>query len=144
MMRTVAKRRKTMTLQRVPLRKGYFTEEDGGRLIGNKCKSCGQNFFPPRERCFNCFSLEMEPLKISQIGRLYTYTIVRMPVAKYQPPLALAWVEFPEGVRVFSQIKDWENTQLKVGMPMKVVLDTLWTEPEKEVYGYKFTPVTQK
>ncbi len=130
-----------MTVTRVPLREGYFTEEDGGRLLGSKCKICGQNYFPPRDRCFNCYSQELETLKISPIGKLYTYTIVRMPVAKYKPPLALAWVEFPEGVRVFSQIKDWEKVPLKIGMPMKVVLDTLWVEESKEVYGYKFTPV---
>jgi len=131
-----------MTVTRVPLRQGYFTEEDGGRLIGSKCKACGQAYFPPRDLCFNCYSRDIETIKISSVGKLYTYTIVRMPVAKYKPPLALAWVEFPEGIRVFSQLKGWENVQLKIGMPMKTVVDTLWTEENKEVYGYKFAPVT--
>jgi uncharacterized OB-fold protein len=131
-----------MTVTRVPLREGYFIEEEGGKLLGSKCKVCGQNYFPPRDRCFTCFSSEMEQIKLSQTGKLYTYTIVRMPVAKYKPPLALAWVELPEGIRVFTQLKGWENVQLKIGMPVKLVLDTLWTEENKEVYGYKFTPVT--
>lgn len=131
-----------MSVTRVPIREGYFTEEGGGQLIGSKCKICGQNFFPPRDRCFECFSRELEPIKLSQIGKLYTFTISRMPVAKYKPPFALAWIELPEGIRVFSQLKDWENVSLKIGMPVKLVLDTLWADETKEVFGYKFAPVT--
>jgi uncharacterized protein len=129
-----------MSVNRVPLRTGYFTEE--GQILASKCKDCGQVFFPPRDRCMSCFSQNMESIKLSKTGKLYTYTVSRMPAAKYKPPFALAWVEFPEGVRVFSQLKDWEKVDLKIGMPVKVVIDTLWTEETKEVYGYKFAPVT--
>lgn len=81
-------------------------------------------------------------MDLISVKKFLSSTIVRMPVAKYKPPLALAWIELPEGVRVFTQLKNWENVTLKIGMPMKVVLDTLWVEETKEVYGYKFAPVT--
>jgi uncharacterized protein len=128
-----------MNKTRVPFRQGLFTEEDGNcYLSASKCKSCGQTYFPPRARCPQCFSQDMEQTKLSRTGKVYSYTVVRMPVHKYKPPLALAWIEFPEGLRVFGQLKGWENVTLKIGLPVRVVADTLWEAEDKEVYGYKF------
>jgi uncharacterized OB-fold protein len=130
-----------MSKERVPIREGYFTEEkEGGLLVGSKCKSCGQVYFPPMKRCFECYSKDIENITLSKTGKLYTYAIVQVPMPHFKPPLALAWVEFPEGVRVFSQVTGWEGTNLKIGMDMQVVIDTLWEEEEKEIYGYKFKP----
>jgi uncharacterized OB-fold protein len=132
-----------MSKARVPIREGLFTEgKKGGLLLATKCKSCGQMFFPPRKSCLDCFGQDMGEVALSSTGKLYTFTIVHMPAHKYKPPFALGWVEFPEGVRVFGQIKGWESYPLKIGMKMKVVVDTLWEEEEKEFYGYKFEPVT--
>ena len=83
----------------------------------------------------------MEEVKLSNQGKLYTYTIVYMPVAHFKPPFALAWIELPEGVRVFSQLKNWDSSKLKVGIDVKMVVDTLWEDEQKEVYSYKFEPV---
>ncbi len=131
-----------MTEFRVPIREGYFTEEeDGPSLVASGCRECGQVYFPPRSRCPECRASDMEEMKLGGAGKLYTYTIVHMPVNNYKPPFALAWIELPEGVRVFTQLKDWENTELKIGMDMKLVIDTLWEDEEKEVYGYKYRPV---
>lgn len=130
-----------MSKVREPIRKGLFTEEDGGALLATKCKKCGQIYFPPRNRCIECYSKEMEQVKLGKTGKLYTYTVVMMPVQKYKPPFALAWVELPEGVRVFTQLKGWENAKLKIGMDMNIVIDKLWENEEKEVFGYKYQPV---
>lgn len=131
-----------MSKERVPIREGYFTEDkDGGQLLASKCKSCGRIYFPPHQRCLECYGQDMEEVKLSKTGEIYTYTVVQMPVKNYKPPFALAWVELPEGVRIFTQLKDWENKELKIGMDVNLVIDTLWEEEEKEVYGYKFAPV---
>ena len=130
-----------MTKPREPIREGYFIEEKGSAwLVGTRCRKCGQVYFPPCDRCSECYVTEMEEMKLGAYGKLYTYTIVHMPVSNYKPPFALAWVELPEGVRVFTQLKDWENTELKIGMDVNLVIDTLWEDEEKEVYGYKYRP----
>ena len=131
-----------MSKERVPIREGCITKDKaGGRLLASKCKSCGQIYFPALERCVECYRQDMEEVKLSKTGKIYTYTVVQMPVKNYEPPFALAWVELPEGVRLFTQLKDWENKELKIGMDVNLVIDTLWEEEEKEVYGYKFVPV---
>ena len=131
-----------MSKQRVPIREGYFIEgKDGNYLLATKCNNCSQIYFPPLRRCLECYGEDMEEVKLTNRGKLYTYTIVQMPVLHYEPPFALAWVELPEGVRVFTQLKNWEDTELKIGMDVNLVVDTLWEEEEKEVYGYKFEPI---
>jgi uncharacterized OB-fold protein len=130
-----------MSKARVPIREGYFVKEkNGGHLIATRCKSCSQIYFPPLQRCLECYEKDMEEIELSGKGKLYTYTVIQMPVSHYKPPFALAWVELPEGVRVFTQLKHWENTELQIGMDMKLVIDNLWEEEEKVVYGYKFEP----
>ena len=130
-----------MSKERVPIREGCFVEEKyGGHLIATRCKSCSQIYFPPLQRCLECYEKDMEKIRLSGKGKLFTYTVIEMPVSHYKPPFALAWIELPEGVRVFTQLKNWENTELQIGMDMKLVIDTLWEEDEKVVYGYKFEP----
>jgi uncharacterized OB-fold protein len=128
---------------RVHLREGLFIEDaDGGALLASKCKSCGQVFFPKRGRCLHCFNQDMEPVALRGKCKLYTYTIVYMPTLRYKPPYAIGWMEFPQGVKVFGQIKGGEKQPLEIGMEMRLVIDTLWSETEREIIGYKFEPLS--
>jgi uncharacterized OB-fold protein len=83
----------------------------------------------------------MEEKQLKDGAKLYTYTTVRMPVHKYTPPFTLGWVEYPDGVRIMSQIKERDEQPLKIGMDMDLVIDTLWEEETKVVIGYKFQPL---
>ena len=127
-------------LERVPFEEGLFLEADGGALLASKCKSCGIVFFPKRKVCIECSDQDMEEIHLKDGAKLYTYTNVQMPAHKYKPPFSIAWVEFPENVRVMSQVKGGEQQDLKIGMDMKLIIDTLWKEEGKEVIGYKFEP----
>lgn len=115
-----------------------FSIDEGGSLFANRCNDCGKIFFPKRDHCLNCHSDDMEDFLLKGKGKLYTYTIVQMPAHKYSPPFALGWMEFPEGIRVMGQLKNWENKDLKIGMTVKLVTDVLWKEDENDIIGYKF------
>ena len=130
--------------ERVPLREDAFIETpEGGILAGNKCKACGQVFFPKARICFTCFNEDMEELLLSRRGKLYSYTIGRMPSLYFQPPYVIAYIDMPEGVRIFAPVKvdEGEYGKLKIGMEMEVVIEKLWEEEGKEITGYKFRPV---
>jgi uncharacterized OB-fold protein len=128
--------------EKIPVREGTFVESpEGGILVANKCKSCGQVFFPKVNFCLSCLGEAMEELKLSRRGKLYTYTIGRMASMHFEPPYAIGYVDMPEGVRIFAPIDIVEAKPLKVGMDLEVYIDKLWQEGDKEVIGYKFRPV---
>jgi uncharacterized OB-fold protein len=63
-----------------------------------------------------------------------------MPSEHFESPYAVGWIELPEGVRVFSQIRGWRERPLETGMEMELHFETLWEEEKKEVIGYVFRP----
>ena len=126
---------------RTPLKEDLFVEEPERALLGSKCKTCGQVYFPKSLFCFSCLGDDLEEIKLSQNGELYTFTISHLPASHFNPPFAIGWTKLPEGIRVFSPIVGWEDQPLKAGMEMELVIDKLWDEDDKEIIGYKFKPV---
>jgi uncharacterized OB-fold protein len=129
-------------MTRVPFKEGLFEEGDGGpRLIGSRCRACGQVLFPAKPVCLNCNSADIETIHLGRDGSLYAYTTVYLPSEHFPPPYAVGWIELPEGMRVFSQVRGWQETPLKIGMPMRMSIETLWQDGDNEVTGYVFRPV---
>jgi uncharacterized OB-fold protein len=127
---------------RIPVKEGTFLENvDGGVLTANKCKSCGQIFFPKAAYCLSCLGEDMEEVKLSRRGKLYTYTIGRLPSMHFESPYAIGYVDLPEGVRVFAPLVMMEDKPLQIGMDMEVTIDKLWQEEDNEIIGYRFKPV---
>ncbi len=124
----------------VVVREGLFDDAEGGRLLGNKCASCGKVYFPKASFCFCCFGTNVEEVALSKRGKLYSYTIGRMPSTHFQPPYAVGLVDLQEGVRVFAPLKLTEADTFRIGMDMAVVIEELWQEDGKLIIGYKFKP----
>jgi len=128
--------------EKIPVREGAFAEgPDGGTLLANKCKSCGQIFFPKVASCLSCFSDELEDIALSRQGELYSYSVAHMPAGHFKPPYAVGYIKMPEGIRIFAPLKMVEEKPFKVGMKMSLVIGELWKEEDKEVIGYKFRPI---
>lgn len=125
------------------IREGIVAEgPEGETLAANRCKGCGQVFFPKAEQaCLNCHEKELEDVPLSRKGKLCSYTVVHMPASGFQPPYAVGFVDLPEGVRVFTPLEMEEDKPFKVGMDMEVRVGVLWKEEDKEVMGFKFAPV---
>jgi uncharacterized OB-fold protein len=131
-------------MAQVPFKEGLFEEADGGpALIGCRCRACGQVFFPSRPVCLNCMSEDVAALRLSRDGSLYTYTTVYLPSEHFPPPYTVGWIELPEGIRVFSQIRGWQEQPLRIGMAMRMGIETLWQDGENEMTGYIFRPVPE-
>jgi uncharacterized OB-fold protein len=125
----------------VPFREGLFEEVAGKPvLIGSKCRSCGQVFFPSKPVCLNCMSKEIGQIRLNRDGKLYTYTTVYMAAEHFPPPYTVGWIELPEGIRIFSQIRGWQEQPLKIGMKMCMHIETLWQDGDSEIIGFVFRP----
>jgi len=129
--------------QQVPIRKELFVEDlHGPRLIGNRCKACGQVFFPKAKTiCVNCYHKELIDIEFGQKGKLYSFTTAEVPSDHFAPPYPCGYVMFDNNVNIFSQLEEVKGKPFKIGMEMELFLDKLWEEGGNEIIGYKYKPV---
>lgn len=118
---------------------GLIAETEGGtRLIGRKCKKCGKIQFPQKGVCMYCLSDDGEDVLIGEHAKLFSFTTTYSPAANFQPPFTVGYLELPEGVRIFSQIREEEDVSLRIGMDMELELADLWEEEDAVVTGYRY------
>jgi len=139
----------------VPAIEGWFTTDtDQPHLIGSRCVACGTYFFPRQSTyCRNpaCEGSEFEDLELSRTGTVWSYTN-----ACYQPPepfvapdpfvpYALAAVHLEkEQMVVLGQVVAGTGVEdLKVGMPMELVLETLHEDEDDIKVVWKWKPMAQ-
>jgi uncharacterized OB-fold protein len=120
-------------------------ENDTPRLIGGKCKACGDVVFPKRVLCDICGSDEpMEEALIGEKGILDTYTIVRVGYPGYDLPYIIALVTLPEGkdLHVLSQLEDCKLEEVRIGMPLILTTGKIKKDLStgKDVIAYKYRP----
>ena len=118
---------------------GTLEEINGGLVqVGCKCMQCGKISFPQTERCMFCGAEDYQKVPLSEVGTVFSYSITRLPVGPYKPPTIGAFIDLPEGTRVYGQIHA-EETEVKVGMKVKAQTGILWSEKDgKEVLGYYY------
>jgi uncharacterized protein len=117
------------------------------RLIGSKCKICGEVVFPQKTLCPNCCSNQVEKTLIGPKGTLYSYTVIYQsgPLGYKGPiPYGVVKVEMPEGLRITGYATENDPNKLHTGMEMEIIIDKLFVDDnENEVIGFKFKPVDQ-
>ncbi|OWT33485.1 transcriptional regulator [Methanobrevibacter sp. 87.7] len=115
-------------------------------LIGSKCTNCGRVFFPPRVICPDCRRKgNIEDIKFSGKGKIYTYSIVRSPSSdfKMEAPYAVAIIELEEGAKLTAQLVDTDIDNINIGDPVEMVFRKISEDGPDGVisYGYKFKVV---
>jgi uncharacterized OB-fold protein len=138
--------------EKIPVKEGLWTipssPNEKPQLIGNRCHLCGEVFFPKKASgiCTHCQSRELEEIKLSRNGKIYSFTVVmQRPPEYYKGPVPYAegFVELPEGVRVETLFTDCNFDDLRVGMDVEMVIEKLYENEEgKEIVAFKFRPVT--
>lgn len=137
--------------QEVLIRDGIFefppSPTEMPRLLGSRCRSCGEVGFPVLEVCPKCDSEEeMEKITLGPRGRLYSYSVVLQSTPEFQPPYAVGIVELaPEKILILSHIvgnlgEDFEK--LTMGMDLELTLAPISTNSQgKRVISYAFKPI---
>ena len=111
------------------------------RLEASKCRSCGNVSFPPRLICPECKSREFETIKLSDEGKILTYTIIRVASDAFSKitPFAIAVIAVDSGARLMTQITDSPIDKVKIGEKVKLVFRKIQDEGKSGLhcYGYK-------
>jgi uncharacterized OB-fold protein len=133
---------------------GWHTMEAKPHLIGTQCTACGTYFFPKQDDyCKNprCDSTDFKEVELSRTGKVWSYTN-----ACYKPPepfiaadpfepYAIAAVQLEkEQMVVLGQVATGLTVDdLKVGMPMELVLEPLHETDEDIKVTWKWQPAAQ-
>lgn len=141
----------TNVKKQIPIREGLWTTPSAPgekpQLIGSKCLDCGEIFFPKKATgiCTNCQSRNLEEIKLTGKGKIYSFTVVmQQPPEYYRGPVPYGegFVELPEGVRVETLFTGCNPDELKIGMDVEMVIEKLHEDGEgNEVIAYKFRPI---
>lgn len=121
-----------------PLEKPY--------LIGGQCSLCGYISFPKRPVCPICIKEgTMTEISLGTRGKINTFTISYVAPVGFKAPYIQAYVDLPEGPRVFSIITGCKPSgeELTIGSEVELVIDKICEDEEgNEIIGYKFRPIS--
>lgn len=132
----------------VAVAEGVFVERgDGPRLIAGRRKADGEMRFPmptgPEAALY-------DPVELAPEGKLWSYTVQRFRPKtppyigaddeKTFKPFAVGYVEFPGQVICEGRILVDDPSSLRIGLPMKVAVESFPTSTRGEVTTYAFRP----
>ncbi len=95
-----------------------------GRLMGSRCRACGQRSFPPRADCEACLHGEFEFVPVSGRGTLLTWTRVSAAPSGFEllAPYTLGVVDLEDGGRALAWIGASVSAEaLAIGLPLQLV-----------------------
>jgi len=100
-------------------------------LLLQRCRRCGTLQHYPRGICASCWAAELEWVKSSGRGRVYTYTATHRSQArgfKDELPYVLAYIELDEGVQMLANIVQCDPARVAIGMAVRVVFEDVTPE----------------
>ncbi len=115
----------------------FFAGAARGELMLQRCRACAAFMWPVKSRCVECFSTEVEWTAASGGGELYSFVVVHQRYPGFDEPYVLATVVTPEGVRFNTSIVGADPDELRIGMQLRVVFDSV----SDDVVVPKFEPV---
>jgi uncharacterized OB-fold protein len=128
-----------------PIRPNLFrVAGTGGRplLLGSRCRETGTLFFPAEVMNPDTHRAgTMEPVEIDGAGRIYSVTKIARGLPGFASPYALAVIELDAGPTLIAQLEDWQDQDLRIGVPVDLVIGTVKTEKDgTHITGPKFRP----
>jgi uncharacterized OB-fold protein len=99
-------------IERVPIEPGYFTipadAAEAPHLLGSRCQSCGEHFFPRRPVCARCRHRGTDDVELSPRGTLYTHTYIYVPLFNSNRATdggyGVGQIDLPEGPRILAEL----------------------------------------
>jgi uncharacterized OB-fold protein len=96
---------------------GFLRE---GKLMGSRCRGCGELFLPPRPFCPRCGGRELDWFEFGGEGRVQAYSVVHVPLSRMRDkaPYAVGIVRTEEGPSISGMIVG-NPEEISVGSKVK-------------------------
>jgi len=93
-----------------------------GKVMAAKCNKCGTLQLPPKPICTNCYSTDLKWIPMSGKGTLLTYTVIHVAPKQFEKltPYPVGIVKLTEGPQLLGMLRNIEQGQLKIGMPLTI------------------------
>jgi uncharacterized OB-fold protein len=96
-----------------------------GELLLQRCRACERAYFPPQPFCPRCARDDVEIVRASGTGTLYSFVVNHRPAPGFTAPYVIAVVELDEGPRLLSNLVGVEANPdaLPLDLPVEVVFE---------------------
>jgi uncharacterized OB-fold protein len=115
------------------------------RIMGSRCKKCGEIWFPSRKglMCPVCYNREMDDHECAHAGEITEHNaeVMGYPAMGYGElaPRNIVMIKLDDGVHILSEVVDASAEECKTGTRVKMVLRKHRREDSGNwLYGYKF------
>jgi len=115
----------------------YWEGAKNHELLVRKCRVCGAYHYYPRDLCPSCFSFDVDWVRASGRGIVYSFTVCHRPARGFEEdvPYNIAIIELEEGIRMMSTVVGCPNADIRIGMPVEVVFDDLTADVTLPRFG---------
>lgn len=111
--------------------RSYWESARAHRLALPRCTNCGRFRYPPTSFCPYCLSDATEWAPVSGRATVYSFIIMHQVYDKAfegDVPYNVAAVELEEGPRLYSNLVEIANEDIRVGMPLSIVYENVTDE----------------
>ena len=115
-------------------------ESQNVRLRGSFCPQCGTMNFPIAKICGSCRNGGLTEKPLARKGRLFTFTTDFLYEGAVQPNV-MAVVDLDGGGRFLCQMTDVEPAEVRIGLPVELVLRRMRESAGDHHYYWKCRPV---
>ena len=124
----------------LPVTEFVVIPDDGQPYLqGHKCSKCGAVFLGSRDSCSKCYAVNsLQPVKLSNTGKLYSYSIVHRSFPGVDVPYVSAIVDLDGGGSVKGNLigVDPDPEKIKFDMPVNVVFKDALNRKDKDGNSY--------
>lgn len=109
---------------------------------GSKCRHCGLIDFPPQRICYQCGSKDdFDVIKLPKTGKLFTFTEDYLSGAAVEDFIGNPVIDLDGGGRMRTLMTECEAGEMKIDMPIELVLRKLHEGAGYPNYFWKARPV---
>ncbi len=78
----------------------------GDKVVGVRCAACGYPSAPPAPWCPACQHRDQVKAEFGPGGTVWASTLVQIPVGRWTPPYAMAYIDLDHGPRVIAHLQE--------------------------------------